>query len=379
MKRLSVYAAVVAPLLLLLLLGSAGATAPTRTLKHVSRPVAAVAMDSSRVVYVTDDDAIRVWNIQTGTTTKLRTGSGHYMEHPIIPEVAIAGNRAAWITSSTWGNSRETWTRLYTRSLRGSARQVAEAFRSDGYSDGGIELWKGDWLGGLVGSGNALLVSRWATTPKPDETGSTISNPRLSLIEARRPILRVIAAGNGSIVSASADGGRVAVLRPDDSVGIFSASGQLLRQIIPSSAQEIAYGGGRLVVLTDTKTLEVYDAKSGALLHAWPTRSRAAHFRPGNLRAYGRIGVYFVDVYSLDQRMHLVDLATGKEIVLAPTQHPWGTAGAAVGRLGLVYSVNTYRFGSHPVRAGTLVFLSTARVLSMLAPKTPNRIAVGPS
>jgi hypothetical protein len=31
-----------------------------------------------------------------------------------------------------------------------------------------------------------------------------------------------------------------------------------------------------------------------------------------------------------------------------------------------VYSVNTYRFGSNPLRAGTLVFVPTARVLDML-------------
>lgn len=356
-----------AAFLLVLVVSAASAAVPTRTLKHVSRPVAGVATDGWRVAYVTDDDAVRVWNVQTGATTQVRAGSGHYMDHPLIPELAIAGTRVAWITLGVNGNSLETWARLYTRSLTGDARKVAEAFRSDGYSDGGVELWRGNWLTGLTGSANVLAVSRWTTTPKADESGMTISSPRLSVVDPKRLVLRVIAAGEKAIVSASADAGRVAVLRPDDSVGIYSSAGALLKQITPGSAKEIAYGGGRLVVLTDTRTLEVYDARSGALLHTWPVHTSPTYRQPGSLRAYGRIAVYFVDPRALSQRMHLVDLATGKELVLPPTSHPWGSPGAAIGPHGLVYTVNTYRFGSHPTRAGTLVFVSTAKALSMIA------------
>lgn len=61
---------------------------------------------------------------------------------------------------------------------------------------------------------------------------------------------------------------------------------------------------GAPVVLTETKTLDVYDTQSGALLHTWP--------------------------------------------------------------LGVVYSVNTYRFGSNPKRAGTLIFEPTAKVLATI-------------
>jgi hypothetical protein len=368
MKRLAMsLAAVAAPLLLVLVVSAASANVPARKLHHIGRPAAAVAMDGARVAYVTDDDAVRVWNVQTGATALLRPGSGHYMEHPFIPEVAIAGTRVAWITLSIDGNSQETWARLYTSSLTSEVRRVASAFRTDGYSDSGVELWDGDWLTGVVGSGKVLAVSRWTTKPKPDFSGNTISNARLSVIPATRGPLRVIASGDQSIVSASADAGRVAVLRPDDSVGIYSSTGVLVKQITPSSAKEIALGGGRLVVLTDTKKLEVYDSRSGKLLYTWPIHTKRSYLQAGKLGASGRIGLYVVSPISSTQRIHLVDLANGKEIVLAPSPHMSGPQFAAVGRLGVVYSVNTYRAGAHPKAAGTLVFLSTARVLSMIA------------
>ena len=283
MRRLSMFfATVAAPLLLVLVISAASASVPTRSLHHVVHPIAAVAMDGPRVAYVTDDDAVRVWNVQTGAIAGLRPGSGHYMDHPFIPEVAIAGTRVAWISLGVSGNSLETWARLYTRSLTSGTRPVASAFRSDGYSDGGVELWNGNWLTGLVGSGKLLAVSTWATKPNSDLSGNVISNARLSVIPATRGSLRVIASGEGSTVSASADVGQVAVLRPDDSVGIYSSAGRLLKQITPTSAKEIAYGGGRLVVLTDTKTLEVYDSRSGKRLHTWRIQTKHSYLQPGN-------------------------------------------------------------------------------------------------
>lgn len=367
MKRLSILAAgIAAPLLLVLVISAASATVPTRKLHPVVRPIAALSIDGARVAYATDDNAVRVWNVQTGAIAGLQPGTGRYMDHPFVPEVAIAGTRVAWITLGIEGNSYETWARLYTRSLTGGMRQVEQAFRTDGYSDGGVELWNGDWLTGLVGSGKLLAVSQWTTKPKSDYSGNEISNARLSVIPATRKPLRVLASGEQSIVSASADANRVAVLRPDKSVGIYSATGVLLKQITPSSARQIAYGGGRLVVLTDTKTLEVYDSGSGKLLHTWPIHTKRSYLQVGKLSAYGRIGLYVVWPIGATQRTHLVDLASGKELVLPSASHMSGSQYAVVGKLGVAYSVNTYRSGSPPRMAATLVFLSTAKALSMI-------------
>lgn len=366
MKRLSSWLVFTAALLLVLVISAAAGSTPAKKVKQVGLPVVAVAMDGSRVIYSSDDNAVRVWNIQTGAITQLRRGSGRFTQNPSIRELAIAGQRAAWITLASAGNSQETWARLFTASLatpRG--HKIASAFRVDGYDESGIELWNGDWLSGLVGSGNVLAVSGWTTAPKADLSGLTISNARLSLIEPSRRPLRVVASGQKAIVSAAVDAGRIAVLRPDDRIGIYSSKGSLLREITPSSAKELAFGGGRVVVLTDAKTLKVYDAGTGALLHTWPTSTKAAYMQAGHLSAYGRIGVYLVDARYLASRLHVVDLSTGKEVVLPVSQH--SGRDAVVGRLGLVYAVNKLYFGVQPPRrTGTLVFLSTARVLSMI-------------
>jgi hypothetical protein len=191
-----------------------------------------------------------------------------------------------------------------------------------------------------------------------------MSNQRLSVIDPRRPVLRVIATGDESTVSASADGNRVAVLCPDDTVGIYSASGALLKQITLTSAKEIAYGGAAW----SSSPMRGRSRCTTPRAERSCTRRRFTR-RRGTCRrgtcAYGRIGLYFVDARHLTQYMHLVDLATGEELVLPATLHPWGSANAAVGPLGVVHSVNTYCFGSSPKRAGTLVFLPTTKVLAM--------------
>jgi WD40 repeat protein len=324
-------------------------------------------MDGPRVIYSSDDNAVHVWNIRSGAVTLLRRGAGKFTDNPTIQEVAIAGSRTAWITLASAGNSQETWARLFTGSLATlSGHKIASAFRVDGYDQDAVEHWSGDWVSGIAGSGDVLAVSRWTTTPRTDASGLTISNARLSLIERGRNPLRVIASGAKSIVSAAVDGRRIAVLRPDDSIGIYSSKGLLVREITPGSAMELAFGGGRVVVLTNTKTLEVYDAGTGELLHTWRIPVSAPYVQPGHLSAYGRIGVYVVDARYLASRLHVIDLASGKEVVLPASDH--GVRDAVVGPLGLVYAVNKMYFGVKPPRrTGTFVFLTSKRVLAGIA------------
>jgi len=87
----------------------------------------------------------------------------------------------------------------------------------------------------------------------------------------------------------------------------------------------------------------------------------------GNLSVYGRIGLYYVDPRRLAEHLHLVDLATGRELVLPTTQHVWGARDTALGSLGLVYPVNKDHFGANVSQTGTLVFVPTAKVLAMIA------------
>jgi hypothetical protein len=366
MKRLSSWLPLLAlPFLLVLAVSATATGTPTWKLKHASGPITALAMDGPCVVYSTDGNGVYVWSVHSGASSRVRGGSRS--DNPLVQEVAIAGRRVAWITRSVSGNSEETGERLYTATVTGAEnQQLGHAYRIHEFSlTGQPQLWHGNWITGLVGSGKVLAVSRWTETPLPDWSGTTISNARISLISARSG-LRPIVAGEQAIVSRSADAGRVAVLRANGSVGIYSAAGALLNQITPTSAQEIALSGVRLVVLTKAKTLEVYNPRTGALTQTWPIKTRHAYLQVGHLQAYGRIAAFSVDPRYSSRNLRILDLKTGKSITL-PRQprSPWNDAD--VGAFGLVYAVNSYpNYGGHHP-SGTLVFLSTARVLADIA------------
>jgi hypothetical protein len=358
MRRLSSWALLLAlPFLLLLAVSATATGTPTRKLKHASGPITALAMDGPRVVYSTDGNGVYVWNVRSGATARVRIPSPS--DQPLIGQVAIAGQRVAWITDDVAGNSMETNEDLFTASLsKAGKRKLAHAFRYSEFIEPqptrGRWLWNGDWIGGLVGSGKLLAVSTWTTRPNADTGTETISNARLSLIGATGG-LHPIVSGESAIVSRSTDGGQVAVLRPAGTVGIYSAAGALLRQITPTSAQEIALTGTRLVVLTKTKTLEVFDSKTGALTHTWPIKTRHAYLQAGRLRAYGRIALFSVDPRYSTRDLRILDLKTGRGFAL-PSRTRSGWNDASIGPFGLVYAVNSYKTygGHHP--SGTLVF-----------------------
>jgi hypothetical protein len=363
MRRLLVLGLSLAAILLVASAHSAAAKAPVK-IKPTIGPIATLAMDASRVAYVSGGK-VYAWNVSTGASSVVK---GTYSKYP--GEVAIAGKRVAWITRYVVGNSYQTTERLYTAPLAGQARQLRLARRYAGGETG--DEWHGGWIAGAVGSGNVLAVSTW-TSNGPDCTAQ-----RLSVVTPAG--LRQIVSGPGAIVAASADGGRIAVLRsqeawrtyaaappiPAASVGIYSASGKLLREIVPSSAEEIALSGGRLVVLTEAKTLEVYDRQTGALVHAWPIAASTPKLQAGHLAVYGRLAVYSVDPrYSAARRLHVLNLTTGKDVVIATARGSgYYSRDAAIGPRGLVYAV-TYSerdwFGQlHP--HGRLVFVPLASV-----------------
>jgi hypothetical protein len=347
----------IVPSLLILALSASASTAPTRRVVRASGPITTLAIDGPRVVYGTDGNGVYVWDVRSGKTARVRRPTKS--DSPLVQEVAIAGTRVAWITRSVHGISLETSERLFTASGTGSGvRQLGHAFR---VTRGMNQLWDGDWMTGLVGSAKVLAVSRWTETLLPDSSGTTITNARLSSIA--KTGLRTIAVGDRTIVSRSADAGHVAVLRTDGTVGIYSPTGSLLREITPTSAQEIALGGGRLVVLTKAKTLEAYGSETGLLRESWPIEAKGL---AGHLQAYGRVAIVSVDPRYVDRDLRVFDLKTGKSVTL-PKQERSGWNDASVGPLGIVYAVNSHRAygGHHP--SGSLVFVSTARVLAGIA------------
>ena len=222
----------------------------------------------------------------------------------------------------------------------------------DGEPDGGLS--DGTWIA------NTLAVSTWSSQ------NSVTSHERLSLVTPTG--LHTIATGPGAIVATSASDGHIAVFRSTvawpaenvspatavPTVGIYSTSGSLLHEIpLDPSARELAVSGNELVVLTETiqqgslvATLQVYDWTTGALMHVWPV----ALGRGGRgLAVHGR----FAALEGPD-RLHLVDLTTGKDVSIAPAS----LSGPALGPRGLVYAVNP----SRKKGPGKLVFVPTAKL-----------------
>jgi hypothetical protein len=352
---------------LLLFAAQAGAARQAGKVRQISKPVRTLAMDGPRVAYMRADRRVAVWNVATGKTTVIkgtypRKGSGFGSGEG---EVAIAGKRVALITRFVIGNSQQTQEHLYTATLGGRARQLGKLTNhytnpQDGEPDGGLS--DGTWIAGAVGSGNTLAVSTWSSQ------NSVTSHERLSLVTPTG--LHTIATGPGAIVATSASDGHIAVFRSTvawpaenvspatavPTVGIYSTSGSLLHEVaLDPSAREIAVSRNELVVLTETiqqgslvATLQVYDWTTGALMHVWPVA-----LGPGGrgLAVHGR----FAALEGPD-RLHLVDLTTGKDVSIAPAS----ASGPALGPRGLVYAVNASRKGP-----GKLVFVPTAKLQAL--------------
>jgi hypothetical protein len=369
-KRLRVAGLSLALLLFALFVASAqaGAAKPQpNTVKQTAKPIGALAMDGSRVAYESGG-RIRVWNVESGATSVVKGRYGANQEYATASEIAIVGNRLAWIKRVEFGNTeRNQW--LYTAPLGGRAHLLKRTLGSNN-TDCGLG---GPQIDGLVGSGTLLAVSTWTY----NDNGSASWNRRLNLIASTR--LRTIATGSNAVVSASADAGHIAVVPlgpvsmapgycvslPSTSVNtyIYSAHGALLNKVAVSTSSSLLLGvaisGSRLVALLGeqpdsgpaTVTLAVYDWTTGALVHTWPV---AIHQYLGevSLAVSGRLAAV-----EGPYRLHLVDLTTGKDIMIAragPT---------AIGPRGLVHAVNPNQNG----RPAKLVFVPMAKLLAMVS------------
>ncbi len=340
---------------LMLLLGVQGATATMPgSVKLTRSPITTLAMDGSRVAYASGGK-VYVWNMSIRRTTLVQ---GKYNAHPA--EIAIAGLRVAWITRYVVGNSQQTTESLFTGSVGSRGRLLASGRHY--LKDWQNHVWYGRWIAGAVGSGNTLAVSSWWS-----RSDGTCTAQRLSLVTPTG--LRQIATGPGAIMAASADGGHIAVLRSEEAwpqygptpavtVGIYSTSGKLLREITPTSADEVALSGGQLVVLTQTKTLEVYDWTTGKLVHTWPVATTLPR-QAGHLAVAGQLAVYAGGPGI--RTVHLIRLTTGKDVVVATGKGSgYWSHDAAMSSHGLVYAVN---YSTH----GKLVFVPMAKLLAKVS------------
>jgi hypothetical protein len=331
--------------------GADGAASSTPLVKNVAGWVTALAMDGSRVVYATQAFAptncfkLFTWNTSTRAAALVsgpKTGSCGSDESAgqRINAVAVAGARVAWIRNLT-GNA-ESDDSLFTATTSGTGRiRLLTATRTGDTGGGPL---RGTWIGGLVGSGTVLAVNTWSTTA----TG-TVRAAALRRVGGVH--LAAAASGASTLTAESADSGRIAVVRDDGSVAIYSATGAVLQTITPSAVKEVALHGDDLAVLTGKQTLEIYNARTGALVRSWPVPAGAA-----NLDLSTGIAVF-----SVWRRVYALQLSSGRQAVLA--EAPRAIVADEIEAPGVVYAYNTIR-GLRSI--GNIAFLPLTRVQAAL-------------
>ncbi len=374
-KRSHVAGLSLALLLFALVVASAqaGAAKPDASkVKQTAKPVWTLAMDGPRVAFASGG-RVYVWNVVTGATSVVKGTYSNAKHSDNAAEIAIAGKRVAWIKRQELGNTYQPQ-RLYTAPVGGSAHRLR---RVVGYRDLACGPG-GSQIAGLVGSGSLLAVSTWQWS-----TGSVpvATHQRLNLITPTG--LRAIATNPGAIVSASADSGHIAVVAlptptwvpaegycdqtAPTSVAVYSVDGTLLQQIETGGpVAEVALSGNLLVVLPGTypphPTFDVYDWTTGTLLHSWPSAARG----PIDFAVAGRLAVYSAFAHPFHagrpENLHLLNLATGKDVVIATTRNS-RLRDLAIGRRGLVYAVNP----SKDNRPAKLVFVPMAKLLATVS------------
>ena len=341
----------------LALVASAAGTTAThgKQVRQLQQPVGALAVDGNRVAYDLDArnttkssavNKVLVWNVRTGKTIKVsgkKTGVGDGTSTGAgVFQLAIAGSRVAWLLNE--GGNLEATDYLFTSSVtHPKERQVASAMRSGDDCPGRAAGCSGQWLGGLVGSGNTIAFNRWTA----DSLGEMASGG-LYLLNGSQT--KSIATGTSTVPAVSCDAGREAVLHSDGSVAVYSKSGQVLMTLPPTSAKEAALNGKNLVVVSETRQLQVYDSRSGSLKKTLPTHGRGLH----NLDVQGNIAIY-----TTGPSVRAVNLSSGKTRAVGRFSKHSEILFARIDSAGLAYAANGTRasFGT-----STLVFVPLARV-----------------
>jgi hypothetical protein len=316
--------------------------------------VAALDMDGALVAYDVEGalqgppcNRLFAWNVKSGrqvvvsgkrtcSADDTSTGGG-------VTEIAVAGSRVAWLVNQ--GGNTESNDYLYTSSLLSpKERLIATAART-----GDVDcVLEGRAIGGLVGDADLLAVNRWTSVAgdrNSCETGVSAATLRRIRTSGTTPI----AAGSDAWLAQSADLGRIAVERADGTVGLYSRTGRLLREVTPSSVREVALQGNQLVVLREANTLQIFNATTGA-----------AQFARNAVAGAAQLAVHSgVAVYSVGRRVYAIELATGRSAVVATAPRP--VVGLALEGPGAVYAYNSL-YTTAKGEVGNVVFLPFDRL-----------------
>ena len=324
-----------------------GASGPVTRIKNTNGWIESLAMDGPRVAYAVQGRSactkLFVWNVQTqgaalvsgnGTCAADSTSTGGG-----VTEIAVAGLRVAWVVNE--GGNTESDDDLYTATLPNAREtRIASALRT-GDVDG---VLAGEWIHGLVGGGDRIAVNRWTTDDRGEITKGSLQRVG--------GVLTTIAAGTTTLHARSLDVRRVAVLRSDGQVALYDTdTGKVLLTVEPSSAREAALRRDSIVVLTRTKTIEIFNSKTGVAVKTWPVAAGAA-----------QLDVHSgIVAYAVGRRVHVLRLADGKDAVLATA--PRAIADLEIEAPGIVYAYNTVK-GIKDV--GNLAFVPLSKATSLL-------------
>lgn len=168
-----------------------------------------------------------------------------------------------------------------------------------------------------------------------------------------------IAHADGELVPLAVDADRIVVRRADGAIALLDPGGAELVSVpfAPGEATGAELSGNDLVVLVEG-ALRDYDATTGALVHAWPLPGVPSGGPCGLERGMcGEPALRLEDAarglaaYVLDGQVHLLRLADGRDVVVAP-----GTA-AQLEDAGLFYA-----FASDPPYPGRIRFVAFERL-----------------
>jgi hypothetical protein len=318
--------------------GSGSAAPPQVKVRQTRGEIAALAMGGPLFAYDVKSAGVEgpsscnrlfVWNVRMGATVlvsgKRTCGADGTSTGAGVTRVVVAGQRIVWLANS--GGNTESFDELFTASLpRPKEARIATALRT-----GNVDcIVEGPEIAGLVGQGDLVAVNMWRrerASQAPGQCKTQVTN--VSLRRVRGTSIGTIAAGANVRLAESADLGRIAVHRPDGKVAIYSQTGALQRVLSPSSVKELVLRKDYLVVLTLTSRLEVYNARTGALLFTRPVAAGAA-----------RLDVHSgIAVYAVSRRVHAINLLTGRSAVVATA--PQKIVGLALEAPGAVYAYNS--------------------------------------
>jgi hypothetical protein len=269
--------------------------------------VTALAMDGTRVAYaVSTSDSRCATKVFTWSPADDAGAvvSGAATCRAQVREVAVAANRVAWIAGR--GRMDELFTAAVPAPVE---KRLAIAMRAGG---------RGAWLGRLVGDGVLLAFNLWST-----DAARRITSGALRRVMVHD--VGTIKEGVGTLFVRAVDANRIVVAHEDGTVVLYARDGRLGRSVSAPGASAVALQGRDLVTLAGTQ-LAVYDAVTGTLVHTWPLTAAPATIDV-------QLGMV---AYALGGDVHALQLATGKDVVLA--QLPGAVRDVELEADGLVFA-----------------------------------------